>query len=364
MRRDTLIILVSAALTAAVAGAFTWYISGLSTHRPDFAMMWQAVQLPQPYDREALDATLRWEARFPVAFVYPPTALPIFGLLGLLTMQAALVLWAALSGAALALASRSKWAVLLLLTPSLLWAIPGGQTSVLLGATLLGCLLLLKRPILSGLLLAMALALKPQLAIVFPLLLLIDRRWSVLVAAAVAYIGVTLISAIVFGPQQWVEWLRAVPAFVGLHQSMNLLQRNEIAPGVPAVVRAIAVLAGAWIAARALQGGNRVEAFVIASAAALIGSLHAMGYEFAMLAPACPALIARRRWSASAILIFLLIPGFIWFGLPPHPFRLLAVLWLGGAAIVDSGSHAGESSKPEKGPSSATGGVRRALRTP
>jgi len=79
-----------------------------------------------------------------------------------------------------------------------------------------------------------------------------------------------------------------------------------------------------------------VEAFLIASAAALIGSLHAMGYEFAMLAPACPALIARRRWSASAIFVFLLIPGFIWFGLPPHPFRLLAVLWLAGAAIVDS----------------------------
>jgi hypothetical protein len=60
-----------------------------------------------------------------------------------------------------------------------------------------------------------------------------------------------------------------------------------------------------------------------------------MGYEYAMFAAAAPVLIARRGWSASAIILFLMIPGFIWFGLPAFPFRLLAVLVLVAAAIVD-----------------------------
>ena len=336
VRRNHLIILGSAVVTAAIAAVFTWHVSGLPTHRPDFAMMWRALQLPNPYDRAALDAALHWEAKYPVAFVYPPTALPIFGLFSLLTLRAALTLWATLSAASLALAARSKWTPLLLLTPSLLWAIPGGQTSVLIGSILLGSLLLLRdRPWLSGVLLGVALSLKPQLALAFPLLLLIDRRWHALIAAIGTFLGAALLSAVLFGPLEWVEWIRSLPGFIDLHASNPLLRRNEIALGLPLWLRACAIAIGAWASARALQRGNRVEAFVIASCAGLIGSAHAMGYEFAMLAPACPALIAKRGWAASAIFLFLLIPGFIWFGLPAFPSRLVAVLALWSAAAFD-----------------------------
>ncbi|HEX8840992.1 MAG TPA: glycosyltransferase family 87 protein [Sphingomicrobium sp.] len=335
MRRHRVTVLGAAVLTAVLAGSFTWYISGLPTHRPDFAMMWAAMQLRDPYDRAALVAALHWEAKFPVAFVYPPTALPLFGLLGLMSMRAALVLWAAVSAAAMALASRSRWAPFLLLTPPMLWAIPGGQTSVLLGAILLGCLLLLDRPVLSGLLLGFALCLKPQVALALPLLLAVERRWDVLVAAAATFALMAALSALLFGPAEWVQWARSLPAFIRLHEANPLLHRNEIAPGLPLWIRAAALLAGGVLAAIALRRGNPVEAFAIAAGAGLVGSAHAMGYEFAMFVPTLPALIGRRGWSASAIILFVMIPGFIWFGLPPFPFRFLALLLLMAAAAVD-----------------------------
>ena len=335
MRRQSLVIAGTAVLTAVLAGAFTWYISSLPTHRPDFAMMWTAMQQRNPYDQAAVNAALHWESRYPVAFIYPPTALPFFGLLGLLPMRVSLTLWAALSGAAMALASRSKWAPLLLLIPPVLWAIPGGQTSVLEGSILLGSLLLLRRPVPSGVLLGIALSLKPQLALAFPLLLLIERRWEVLLAALPTVAAIGVMSALLYGPSQWVEWARSLPAFLSLHEANPLLRRNEIAPGLPVWIRGLALLAGAWAAARALRRGKPVEAFVLATCAGLVGSGHAMGYEFAMLAPAAPALIARRTWSGSAVIVFLMIPGFIWFGLPPFPSRLLAVLLMAAAAAID-----------------------------
>ncbi len=196
-------------------------------------------------------------------------------------------------------------------------------------------LLLQQRPLLSGFLLGAALCLKPQLALAFPLLLTVERKWPALIAAGLTIIGMAALSALLFGPLDWVEWARSLPAFLSLPESMPLLHRNEIAPGLPFWVRGIALVAGGFVAARALRRGNPVEAFVLAAGAGLLGSAHAMGYEFAMFAPAAPALFARRGWSASAIFLFLMTPGFIWFGLAAFPSRLLAMLLLIAAAAVD-----------------------------
>jgi hypothetical protein len=335
MRRDNLVYLITTVLTAVLAGWFVWHISSLRSHRPDFAMMWAAMQLANPYDHAALNAALNWESKYPVAFVYPPTALPVFGALALLPMRVALTLWGSVSAAVMALASRSKWAPLLLLTPPVLWTIPGGQTSVLQGAALLGCLLLLHRPNVAGLLLGLALSLKPQLALAFFLLLLIDRRWNVAIAACATVAALAVLSAVLFSPFQWIEWIRALPTFLSLHEGNALLRRNEIAFGLPLWLRLFALVGGAWLASQAVRRGNLAEAFVLASAAGLINSPHAMGYEFAMFAAAAPALIARRGWTASAIIVFLVTPGFIWLGLPFFPFRFLSLLLLVAAAVVD-----------------------------
>jgi hypothetical protein len=332
---DGLFIAGASALTGLLAALLAWHVSGSPAAHPDFAMTWTAVQQPRPYDQAHLNAVLNWGARLEAAFAYPPTALPIYGALATLPMRLALALWAVISGLAMGLASRSKWSPLLILVPAVLWALPGGQTSVLLGSLLLGSLLVARYPALSGILAGIALSVKPQVALVVPLALLIDRRWAALLWACITFAAMALLSALIFGPSQWIDWYHSLPRFLKRLELNTFWRANEISFGLPIWSRAVALIGGGWLAARALRRDNPVEAFVIATGAALIGSVHALGYEFAMFAAAAPALIARRQWSSPAMILFMLMPVLIWAGLPALPWRLIALLLLVCAAAVD-----------------------------
>ena len=64
-----------------------------------------------------------------------------------------------------------------------------------------------------------------------------------------------------------------------------------------------------------------------------------MGYEFAVLAPAYICLIARRGWSASATIVFIILPILVWaFGEAILPFmpRLIALVMLVAATVADT----------------------------
>ena len=333
--RDCLLVLGASALTALFAGLIAWRVSGTSGAHPDFAMTWTAAQQTNPYDPAALNSVLNWGARDEAAFAYPPTALSIYGAFALLPLRVGLLVWAALSGMAMGLASRSRWSPLLLLVPAVLWALPGGQASVLLGSLLLGSLLLLRRPVPAGILLGIALSLKPQLALVVPIALLVDRRWPVLISATITYSLFALVSALIFGPAQWLHWIQSLPGFLARLEANPFWRVNEIVFGLPLWLRTAIQIVGGWLAAQAIRRESSVEAFVIAVSAGLLGSPHAMGYEFAMFAPAVPALLAGKEWSAPATVIFLLVPVLIWAGLPAYPFRLLAVGLLAAATAVD-----------------------------
>lgn len=322
-------------LTAALAGGLAWWVSLHPSH-PDFAMFWGGANTAHPYDPAALRQTLGWPPGSTVVFINPPSALPIFALFGLLGLRAALVLWAALSGAALALSSRSRWAPLILFTPPVLWALPGGQTSVLLGSLLFGGLQLMAWPALAGALFGIALCLKPQFVILILFALLIQRQWKALLAALLIFALITTLSALLFGPAQWIEWLRSLPKFLALHETNPSLRRNEIAFGLPVAIRVTALAAGAFLTVRGLY--EPAEAFVFSICSALIVSNHAMGYEFAMLGPAYACLIARRGWGAPAAILFILTPAFIWAspGLLHYQPRLVAVAMLILAVFADS----------------------------
>ena len=299
------------AVTAICAGFLAWFVSGLPTAHPDFAMLWTALRQAHPYDQEALRATLDWGPT--VAFPYPPSSLPIFAPFALLPFRVAITLWGAVSGAALGWASRTRWSPFLLLVPPVLWALPGGQTSVLLGSLLFCALLLMsKKPVVCGIILGFALALKPQLSIILPLSFLVDRRWTPLIAATATLGALIAISAGVFGLHQWVDWARAVPGFLQLHEMNPVLRRNEIAFGLPAWLRAAALIGGTWLTVLALRRGDPVEAFVTSIGSALIFSTHAMAYEFAMFAPAYLALVRRRGAAGLASAAFILTPIVIW----------------------------------------------------
>jgi hypothetical protein len=326
--------------TSVLAASLSAWVISLPTAKPDFAILWGAMQVDRPYDPANVASYLGWrDGSPPATFVYAPSAIPIFAAFGQLSLGLAITLWGAVSGAALALSSRSPWAPLLLLAPAVLWALPGGQTTILVGALTFGGLQLLHRPAIAGVLFGLGLSLKPQLVLLIPLALLLARQWRPLLATAATFLAMSLLSALLFGPELWISWLQSLPDFLALHEANNALRRNEIAFGLPAWLRALAVLACAILTARAIQRQNPVGAFVIAAGCALIASPHAMGYEFAVLAPAYICLIAQRGWSASATIVFIITPILVWaFGDAILPFmpRLIALVMLVAATIVDA----------------------------
>ena len=338
LSRAGLFVVGASLLTGLLAGLFAWHVSGSPQAHPDFAMVWTAAQQPRPYDQARLNEVLGWGARLEAAFAYPPTYLAILAPLTLLPLRVALAVWAAASGVAMGLASRSRWSPALLLLPPVLWALPGGQTSVMLGSLSLGAVLLLREPRLAGALLGIAVGIKPQLVLVLPFALLIDRRWAALLWAAATFLLIAIASGVIFGPLLWLDWVRALPGFLNKLELNPYWRANEIAFGLPVWLRVLALLLGAMLSARALRSDHPVEAFVIAVGASIIGAAHAMAYEFAMFAPALPALLARRRWCAPAAILFFLMPVLIWAGLPAFPWRVLAVLALVLAAAVDAGT--------------------------
>jgi hypothetical protein len=161
-------------------------------------------------------------------------------------------------------------------------------------------------------LMGLALAIKPQLLIVLPLAYLVERRWIPLIAAIATFVAITVFSAIVFGPQQWVDWIGSLRSFLALHEANPLLKRNEIAAGLPRWLRALALACGLWLTVRALRKGDPAEAFVMSTGSALIASSHAMGYEFAMLAPVYISLARRTGPAGLAAALFILTPVLIW----------------------------------------------------
>lgn len=128
-----------------------------------------------------------------LAFLYPPPYLLVCWLLAFLPFGAALVAWTvATLGAALGalalflrrLAVPSALALILLALPGTWIDVLAGQNGALtLAILVLGFALLDRRPIWAGLVLGL-MVIKPQLAIMLPVVLLASQRWSAVLASA------------------------------------------------------------------------------------------------------------------------------------------------------------------------------------
>ncbi|TPG20383.1 DUF2029 domain-containing protein [Sphingomonas koreensis] len=71
------------------------------------------------------------------------------------------------------------------------------------------------RPIVAGICLGL-LTIKPQLGFLFPILLLVERRWLVLSSAALTTCFLIALSALIFGIEAWKAYLSIVIPFQGL----------------------------------------------------------------------------------------------------------------------------------------------------
>jgi hypothetical protein len=143
-------------------------------------------------------------------YSYPPVLLLLTLPLALIPYVPALGVWLVATWygfyRALRLTSDHGLLLLALATPALFVNAVGGQNGALTAALLGGGLVLLdRRPVAAGLLFG-CLAYKPHLALMLPFALIAGRRWLAVGATGVTAVLLVLGSAIVFGPDRWLDY--------------------------------------------------------------------------------------------------------------------------------------------------------------
>lgn len=142
---------------------------------------------------------------------YPPSIMLLAWPLNFLPYLPALMLWT-LIGPLVFLTVVSRWTrspMLLLaamLCPAAVFGLVSGQIAYPVAALVLTILgLRQSRPLLAGVLLGL-LTIKPHLGLFFPLLLLAERNWRMIFAAAASGLAIALLTALIWGSGVWVAY--------------------------------------------------------------------------------------------------------------------------------------------------------------
>ena len=186
----------------------------------DFTVFWTAAHFDgDVYDVVSLTAAQvahlpsRSELR---PFSYPPSTLLLLMPLRLFPYDAALLLWtvagvAAFAAGAVALGRRAILGLALLPVGMALLA---GQISLLLAGALSGATALLaKNEAAAGILFGLVAAVKPQIAVLVPVALIVGGHWRAIIYSAATFILV-LLASLSLGPHLWMDWLHGLPQFV------------------------------------------------------------------------------------------------------------------------------------------------------
>jgi arabinofuranan 3-O-arabinosyltransferase len=235
---------------------------------------------------------------------YPPTFLLVAAALAMLPYLVALVLWLTVTLAAYAATLGSilggRVGVLVALGfPAALWNITAGQNGFLTAALIGGTLgLLERRPALAGLCLGL-LSYKPHFGLLFPIVLIADRRWRTLITAALVAAALAALSWFVFGTATWEAFAHATPLtsrivlgeggaeFARLQSLFGLVRSHgggETLAWAVQAVGALALAAGFVVLWRS-RSPYELKAAALA-AGALIATPYLYIYDFVVLAVA------------------------------------------------------------------------------
>jgi hypothetical protein len=225
--RSILIALILA-MSSLFFGAYLYFFSTSGFSRNDFFVFWAAARLLQHGDLQAaydpatfyhFERSLDDHIQSGLPFVYPPHAALLFMPFAHLSVHAALVVWDLLSLTIYLAGCRqaSKELTLpmfaALIAPSTVINLMYGQTGLVTGGlTVLGFSLLKRRPAFSGVMFGL-LSIKPQLAALPLLMLLLSGNRKAISAAAVTVVLMVLASFAVFQPDDWSNWLQALTGF-------------------------------------------------------------------------------------------------------------------------------------------------------
>src|SRR5580704_17333431 len=95
--------------------------------------------------------------------------------------------------------------------PAALWNVTAGQNGFLTAALIGGTLgLLERRPALAGVCLGL-LTYKPQFGLLFPLVLIVDRRWRTIAVAVAVALALAALSWLAFGTASWLAFAHWLP---------------------------------------------------------------------------------------------------------------------------------------------------------
>lgn len=187
----------------------------------DFVIHWTAGQLIAQgaidtiYNVPAFQAEIA--ARFgfldPMGYPYPPVTFPIAWAFGLLPYWLAQPCWIISTGSLFLYASRPWWHErmgprwLAVVTPAALMNMWAGHYGFLHGALfLLGWARLERNPRLAGVFFGCML-IKPHLALLVPVALLLRREWTAIVAAALTVLALVAASSLFYGWNAWTDYV-------------------------------------------------------------------------------------------------------------------------------------------------------------
>jgi hypothetical protein len=270
----------------------------------DFMAFWSAARLalagrPEAaFDGTAISAiqheTVPFLPNIWFPWHYPPTWLMVVEPLGRLPYPAALavfvlataVLWAALVRQILP--DRRAW-IVAAAAPAGLIGVFDGQNAFLT-ASLAGFALLWldRRPVAAGIMIGL-LAVKPHLALLFPLALLAEGRWRSIAAAAVTVLALCLASLAAFGWGTWAAFLHHLPLTMAMGEqgavpwsTMPSAYVFALSLGAPTKVASVLQGAVALVAAGCVWWvwRRRDAAFEAKAATLVAGSLLVSPYLF------------------------------------------------------------------------------------
>jgi arabinofuranan 3-O-arabinosyltransferase len=260
---------------------------------------------------------------------YPPAFLFVAAGLATLPYLAAAIVWLvatlAVYVAALAGILGARTGIFLALGfPAALWNVTAGQNGFLTAALIGGTLgLMERRPALAGICLGL-LTYKPQFGLLFPIVLIADRRWLTIAVAALVAAGLAASSWLAFGGGPWQAFVDGLPVtsrvvlgegaaeFGRLQSLFGLMRAHGAGEALAWSVQAIGTLA---LAAGLVFLWRSRAAYELKAAALAAGALLATPYlyiyDFVVLAVAVAFLlrVALQRGFAASEMVALPFAG-------------------------------------------------------
>lgn len=230
----------------------------------------------------------------------PPTFLLITSALALLPFPIAALTFLALGAALYVAAARAilpdtRALIFALTVPAAIYHLGSVQTGLVIASVSgLALAMLDKRPLAAGALVGL-LAIKPHLAVLWPVMLALSGRWRAFAAAAVSALCFVALAGFVFGFDAYARFLESLgatqnlvtsqlittPAYASLYASLLQLGAPQtIALGVHGAAALIAL----FIAARIFRRGDRAVAGAALCATTLIILPYSFFYDFTLLA--------------------------------------------------------------------------------